>query len=87
MLSEVVSNIRDQAPLRSVESPSFPSADAAYRRAQSLEAAHEMEEARRHYLLAKDLDGMRFRAAEDINRIIHELADRFRLPVVPMIGS
>ena len=85
VLSEVVSNIRDQPPLASIETPSFPRADAVYRQAQSLEAAHDLEGAKKSYTQAKDLDALRFRAAEDINRIIHALADRFALPVVPMV--
>ena len=43
-----------------------------------------MESARAEYTKAKDLDGLRFRAPEEFNTIIHELAEEYKIPVVPM---
>ena len=55
--------------------------------AQILERAGQVEEARRAYVKAKDLDQLRFRAPEDINRIIKEEAAAFGAKVVDVQGA
>jgi tetratricopeptide (TPR) repeat protein len=45
-----------------------------FRMAQVLEGLGRYDEARQAYYRAKDLDGLRFRASEDLNRVIEELA-------------
>jgi tetratricopeptide (TPR) repeat protein len=50
------------------------SADASYRTAKILDMLGRHREARQHYLRAKDLDQLRFRAPEDINAIIRDVA-------------
>ena len=85
VISEVVSNIRDQAPFfSSVRSGSISAADITYRQAQLLEAQGKYDLARTAYYRAKDLDPLRFRASEEFNGIIHQIAARFNAPVVPM---
>ena len=84
VISEVVSNLRDQAPFVSQDSQTDSSADTAYREAQKLEAEGKYDQARTAYYRAKDLDALRFRAPEDFNRLIHHVADEFKAPVVPM---
>lgn len=82
VLSELVSNVRDQAPFGSDRSG--PSASEIFQKARILEKNGRYKEARIAYYHAKDLDVIRFRAAEDINNVIKTLAGEFSLPIVPM---
>ncbi len=84
ILSEVVSNIRDQKPFISAPTDSLPAAGVVYQRAQKIEANMQFDSARVFYYGAKDLDALRFRASEEFNGIIHRLASEFNVPVVPM---
>jgi tetratricopeptide (TPR) repeat protein len=83
VLSELVSNVRDQEPLISVEDKDGHSAMSLYSLARRLEANGEFEKARQHYIRAKDLDALRFRAPEDFNVILRELAKKYSLTLVP----
>ncbi len=84
LISELVSNVRDQAPFVSIETEADERADLVFKRARRLEAEGDNALAREAYYRAKDLDGLRFRAAEALNAIIHETAEAFDIPVVPM---
>jgi tetratricopeptide (TPR) repeat protein len=84
IVSELVSNVRDQAPFVSQATDSLPSALEVYRLAQKLEAEKKYIDAERAYERAKDLDELRFRAPEEFNEIIHRVATEFSAPVVPM---
>jgi tetratricopeptide (TPR) repeat protein len=84
IVSELVSNVRDQAPFVSQATDSLPSALEIYRLAQKLEAEKKYADAKRTYKRAKDLDELRFRAPEEFNKIIHRVAAEFSTPVVPM---
>lgn len=84
VLSELVSNIRDQAPFGSIDNDTAYSANYMFQKARGLEAQHRLEEAKRAYYWAKDLDPVRFRAPEDFNAIIHQIAEEWDVPVVPM---
>jgi tetratricopeptide (TPR) repeat protein len=84
VLSELVSNVGEQPPFRSVQSDAFPPAEQVYEQAQQLESRGDYNKARQLYLRAKDLDALRFRATEDFNNIIYEAASRYKVPVVPM---
>ncbi|MCZ6625558.1 MAG: GDSL-type esterase/lipase family protein [Deltaproteobacteria bacterium] len=82
--SELVSNVRDHPPFFSNRSELPSPAEEAFRNARSLESRGLMESALAEYTRAKDLDGLRFRATEEFNAIIHELAEEHGIPVVPM---
>jgi tetratricopeptide (TPR) repeat protein len=84
LISELVSNVRDQRPSISIENDTLPSAEEMFERARSLETEGRYDEARKAYYMAKDLDALRFRAPEELNEIIHSLAAEFGVPVVPM---
>ncbi|MDQ7066284.1 MAG: GDSL-type esterase/lipase family protein [candidate division KSB1 bacterium] len=84
VLSELVSNIRDMKPFVSVAADSLPPAGDVFRQARVAEQAGEYDTARQLYYRAKDLDALRFRATEDFNAVIHELARRYNVPVVPL---
>ncbi|NOG44586.1 MAG: tetratricopeptide repeat protein [Calditrichaeota bacterium] len=83
ILSEVVSNLKGQAPFISLDSES-PSADDFYAKAVQFETKEEWAKARESYILAKDKDVLRFRAHTKLNLIINKLGNEFQVPVVPM---
>ncbi len=84
MLSELVSNLRDHPPFISIDDGEHLPANLLYEWGNQLydEAMYGM--AREAYSMAKDLDGLRFRAAEETNASIHKVAAQFGAPVVPM---
>jgi tetratricopeptide (TPR) repeat protein len=84
IVSELVSNIRDHKPFVSEGTSSMPPAGDIYEQARFLERESKLEEARKAYYRAKDLDAMRLRASEDFNEIIHKVAKEYGIPVVPM---
>jgi lysophospholipase L1-like esterase len=84
LLSELVSNIRDQAPFISERNDTLPAALDVFKKARELEKNSRLDEARIAYYQAKDLDLLRFRAPEEFNQIIHELAEKFEVSLVPM---
>jgi lysophospholipase L1-like esterase/tetratricopeptide (TPR) repeat protein len=75
LISDLVSNVRDLPPFRSLRYKNFPPADSLYVDARQLDSNHVFDKARDEYVRAKDLDVIRFRASEDINSIIAHLAD------------
>lgn len=84
IVSELVSNVRDHAPFFSNRSHPPSLAELTFQNARRLESKGDMEAARTEHTRAKDLDGLRFRAPEEFNAIIHELADEHGAAVVPM---
>ena len=85
LISELVSNVRDQRPFMSEETDSLPPADQVFQIAQSYKEQHKYIEANIYYYRAKDLDALRFRATERFNDIIRRTAVKWSFPVVPMI--
>lgn len=87
IISEVVSNIKDQQPFDSESSTGQPSANDVYNHAKELEKNGQFDKAKDLYYKAKDLDIIRFRAPEEINATIHELARFYKsaeVTVIPM---
>jgi lysophospholipase L1-like esterase len=84
IISELVSNIKDNKPFESVKSDSLPSADEQYKKALESLKQGNYNEAKKEFYFAKDLDALRFRAPEEFNKIIHEVADENKVPIVPM---
>ncbi len=71
-IGTVASNLKDQPPL----TDDLVAADSYNRAKESFEAG-DKELAFEHFLTAKELDGIRFRAPEKINEIIKALADEY----------
>ncbi len=84
ILSELVSNIRDHEPFVSVETENYPAAINEYKKAQQAEQYQNFQQAKKLYYNAKDYDALRFRASEDFNAMLHELASENNIPIVPM---
>jgi tetratricopeptide (TPR) repeat protein len=80
VLSEVVSNLRDQKPFGSSEGEAL----AVYNEAKTREKEKNYQQALALFYKAKDLDVVRFRAPEEINVIINNLGKQYDVPVVPM---
>ncbi len=80
ILSELVSNIRDQKPFIPLSGPEGE-ADELFAAARKAEENGAIKKARTLYKKAKDYDGLRFRAPEVFNEIIQRLAQEFQLPV------
>jgi len=84
LVSELVSNVRDQPPFFFDGEAADSDAARAWRRARELDSDGEPQAARAFYERAKDLDGLRFRAPEAMNRLIHTVAAESGTAVVPM---
>jgi tetratricopeptide (TPR) repeat protein len=85
VLSELVSNVKDQKPFISIKDNKGNSAEEIYKLAKQFEAKGDFQKAKEYYIKAKDLDALRFRAPEEFNFILKELANKYRLPIVPMV--
>ncbi len=84
LLSELVSNVRDQKPFASIETDTALSAERAFRQGRRFESLGRFVEAKEAYLNAKDRDAVRFRASEEWNTIIRSVAEGSGYPVVEM---
>jgi len=84
IISELVSNLRDHPPFISIDDGKNPAAAVLYEQANELYGEAKYDMARQAYSDAKDQDGLRFRASEDMNTSIHKIATQFSVPVVPM---
>jgi len=73
LISDLVSNVRDMPPFGDVGSESEGAAHN-FKEAQKAFASGDTAGAKELFYLAKDLDPVRFRATEDINQIIYQLA-------------
>ena len=79
IISDLVSNVKDLPPFYSLKYEDNPPADSIYLMAKRFEADSLFKRAKENYIRAKDLDAIRFRAPESINKIIAELTDSFNL--------
>ncbi|MFO7525860.1 MAG: hypothetical protein R6W68_10425, partial [Ignavibacteriaceae bacterium] len=75
-------NLLDQKPFISIDSETYPSAEDVYEDARRQLESGNIEEAQNLFLLAKELDALRFRAPERINTVIRQAANEFSFPVV-----
>ena len=81
-VSDLVSNIKDLPPFGDVEGAN-PSADMKYQEAITTLADGDTLQARKLFFLAKDQDPVRFRASEEINEIIYDLAEQYEAILIP----
>ncbi len=84
-ISELVSNVHDMKPFNSISENGAESAQAVFESAQKAEKEGNFDRALELYYKAKDLDCIRFRASEDVNRIIDELAVKHKSYKIPML--
>jgi tetratricopeptide (TPR) repeat protein/lysophospholipase L1-like esterase len=81
-ISNLVSNVRDLQPFKSLPDGDLKPAIDYYKKAQQLEANGEYNEAKKFYTLARDYDCIRFRASSDINTLIEKLAQQHKAQLV-----
>jgi len=90
-IASVASNILDQPPFESATSSKAgeaqPRADEVYAQARALLAQGDTTAARPLFLQAKNLDALRFRASDDINTTIKQLANEFGAVYVPVLEA
>jgi tetratricopeptide (TPR) repeat protein/lysophospholipase L1-like esterase len=84
--SELVCNINGMEPFNSVATDKLEGAAEVFKKALSAEKSGDFDTALNLYYKAKDLDCIRFRASEDINRIINELVKEYNVYRVPMLS-
>jgi lysophospholipase L1-like esterase len=84
ILGRLVSNLKDQKPFISVNTPGYKNADQIYKEAWDNLKNNNVRNADSLFRLAKDLDALRFRAPEKINKIIDDLGQEFHVPTIPI---
>lgn len=84
ILGRLVSNLKDQKPFISIKTPGYKTADQIYEDAEQKLKNNSILKADSLFRLAKDLDALRFRAPEKINKIIEDLGKEFHVPTIPI---
>jgi tetratricopeptide (TPR) repeat protein len=84
-LSEVISNINGMEPFQSISAEGLEAANDVYQKAKEAEEKGDFAKASELYYKAKDLDCIRFRASEDVNKIIKELGLKYEVYPVLML--
>ena len=84
ILGTLVSNLKDQRPFESYNSDEYPDAKDVFNLAAIKLNQSNIVAADSLYRLAKDLDALRWRASEEINRTIEKLGKKFEYPVVKL---
>lgn len=74
LISNLVSNEKDLKPFISIPDKQRKSADTYYRVGIQLYQQANYKDARKAFVQAKELDALRFRAPEALNKIINEIA-------------
>lgn len=82
ILGTLASNLKDQKPFISVKSGKYQQASKIFIDAQESYNSGNYKNADSLFRLAKDLDALRFRAPEEINRAIKNFGREFNLPIV-----
>jgi len=84
ILGRLVSNLKNQKPFISVNTPDYKTADHIYKEAKYEFKKNNFTRADSLFRLAKELDVLRFRAPEKINKIIDDLGKEFQVATVPI---
>ena len=84
ILGRLVSNLRDQKPFISANTPGYKTADQVYEEAEDELKNNNFRKADSLFRLAKDLDALRFRAPEKLNKIIDGLGKKLHIATIPI---
>jgi tetratricopeptide (TPR) repeat protein len=82
ILSTVAFNLKDQPPFIPAKTAGYMSADKVFASAKKYLEEKNIHKADSLFRLAKDLDALKFRAPEELNKITIKLAHRFNYPVI-----
>jgi tetratricopeptide (TPR) repeat protein len=85
-LSNLVCNVKDLKPFKSIKTADLSSAIEVYDSAVYFEQSGDFKMAKKYYYRAKDFDCVRFRASSEINVIIKELANKYKAHFVPTLS-
>jgi tetratricopeptide (TPR) repeat protein len=80
--STLSSNLKDQKPFVSVDNSNYPSADNIYSNANEELDQANYDSAKTLFIYAKELDALRFRAPEQINKTIIRLCNEYDYPFI-----
>jgi len=81
VIGTLVSNLKDQKPFISVEGDGYEFADTVYMKAHQQLKRGNNKLADSLFRRAKDLDALRFRAPEEINKALVKLTSKYNYPV------
>ena len=84
ILGRLVSNLKDQKPFISINTPGYKTADQVFKEAKDELKDNSHKAADSLFILAKDLDALRFRAPAKMNSIIDNLGKEFQAAIVPI---
>lgn len=82
MIGTLTSNLKDQKPFISVKSGKYPPAEQVFDEAQSDYSLGKYKTADSLFRFAKDLDALRFRAPEEINKTIKKFGKEYNIPII-----
>lgn len=82
-ISSISSNLKDQEPFISIGTDNLPTASEIFQQAIYYYENDDYEKAYELFVLAKDLDALKFRAPEVFNEIIREKAYKYGAIYVP----
>jgi tetratricopeptide (TPR) repeat protein len=82
IISTMASNLRSQRPFISIKNNKLPPAEIIFEEASKEYELKNYSKADSLYRYAKDLDGLRFRAPELINKIIKKLGRQFNTSII-----
>jgi tetratricopeptide (TPR) repeat protein len=85
-VSDLVSNVRDIRPFKSIATENIKGADYYYKEGRAAEQKNEFQKAKENYLMARDYDCIRFRASGEINEKIRSLAVEYKANYVPTLA-
>lgn len=82
IISDLTCNLKDQKPFINIKSKHHPTAEKIYNDAKNELSKGNFISAKKKFYLAKDLDGLKFRAPQEINNTIYKLAEKFNFDIV-----
>jgi lysophospholipase L1-like esterase len=82
MIGSLSSNIGNQPPFNSSQKEDGMTANDYFELGKKLMLSNDSIAAKSHFIQAKELDGLRFRAPEEINKIIRNKSKEFGVPLV-----
>jgi|WetSurMetagenome_2_1015567.scaffolds.fasta_scaffold28702_2 tetratricopeptide (TPR) repeat protein len=82
IIGNLTCNLKDQKPFVSVKTENLPSAEDIYNSAKEYLSNGNIKKAKELFLYAKELDALRFRAPQQINKIIKNLAQKYSYTMV-----
>ncbi|MGK9477240.1 GDSL-type esterase/lipase family protein [Melioribacter sp. OK-6-Me] len=84
ILGKLVCNLKDQKPFASIKYRGNKTAIEIYENAKKELEKNNFSKAESLFVLAKDLDALRFRAPQALNEVIDQLGNKYKVAVVPL---